>query len=200
MIAVKSVLLSAVLASTMVAAAQPKSPQPQSQAKPPAQLELFGVQLKSATREQLREVFEAGGLQPVRVEDKYWVDTYSAAGVLDGASGFIAGYVGRTGTFAFAQYEFEGFMDTGLVTQVATMVTHKYGRASTRSGNEGLGPVTYTWKFPQGMTVSVSRGWPDTTTYLTFTDPVAHAEMRAEQEADKRAAERERAKAQTRAF
>ena len=86
MIAVKSVLLSAVLASTMVAAAQPKSPQPQSQAKPPAQLELFGVQLKSATREQLREVFEAGGLQPVRVEDKYWVDTYSAAGVLDGAS------------------------------------------------------------------------------------------------------------------
>ena len=119
MIAVKSVLLSAVLASTMVAAAQPKSPQPQSQAKPPAQLELFGVQLKSATREQLREVFEAGGLQPVRVEDN---------------------------------------------------------------------------------SVSVSRGWPDTTTYLTFTDPVAHAEMRAEQEADKRAAERERAKAQTRAF
>ena len=86
MIAVKSVLLSAVLAATMVAAAQPKSPQPQSQAKPPAQLELFGVQLKSATREQLREVFEAGGLQPVRVEDNYWVDTYSAAGVLDGAS------------------------------------------------------------------------------------------------------------------
>ena len=63
MIAVKSVLLSVVLAATVVAAAQPKSPQPQSQAKPPAQLELFGVQLKSATREQLREVFEAGGLQ-----------------------------------------------------------------------------------------------------------------------------------------
>jgi hypothetical protein len=166
----------------------------------PSQLELFGVKLKGATRGQLREAFRAGGLSPVRVDDDYWVDTYGPDAVMEGAAAFEAGYVSKTKGFAYAEYEFSSFMDTGLVTKVANMVSHKYGRPSSKSGMESLGPVTYKWRCPQGMSIRVSRGWPTTTTYLTFTDEAAFAEMKAEQEAEKRAQEKAKAKSQTKAF
>lgn len=73
------------------------------------------------------------------------------------------------------------------------MVSHKYGRPSSRSGSEGLGPVTYKWNFPQGMSIRVARGWPDTTTYLTFEDQAAYTAIKAEQEADRQAVEMSKA-------
>jgi hypothetical protein len=189
----KYVFVFTALAVALSASAQPKQ-------TPPQQLELFGVKVKGATRDQLREAFEKGGLRPVRVDDKYWVDTYNASNVLEGASEFMAGYVDRTRVFAFAQYEFKGFMDTELVAKVANMVTNKYGRANSQSGNVGLGPVTYIWNLPQGMIIRVTRGWPNTDTFLIFSDQATHAEMRAEQQADKDAAEKAKAKSQTKAF
>ena len=167
-------------------------------AQPP--LELFGVKLKGATRDELREAFKAGGLQPTRVDNRYWADTYNPASVMEGASEFAAGYVFRTGTFAYATYKFEGFMDTQLVTKVARMVINKYGPPSTKSGSEGLGEVNYRWNLAQGMVIRVERGWPDTTTYLRFVDLAADAEVKAEQDLDRQAADRAKAKAQTRAF
>ncbi|OJX31318.1 MAG: hypothetical protein BGO74_00145 [Burkholderiales bacterium 68-12] len=192
---VKQLALAAILSLGVSApvSAQSKSASPQ-------QLELFGVKLKGATRDQLREALKAGGMRPIRVDDNYWADTYNPEAVLEGASSFAAGYVYKTKVFAYAEYEFRGFMDTGLVTKVANMVSNKYGRPGSQSGNEGLGPVTYKWNLPQDMSIRVARGWPDTTTYLTFTDQTSYAEMKAEQDADKQAEEKSKAKAQTKAF
>jgi len=163
-------------------------------------LELFGVPLKGATRDQLREAFKQNGLRATREENNYWADTYNAQGVLDGASDFQAGYVAATGKFAYARYTFPGFMNTQLVGKVINMVVTKYGRPSSENGSYGLGEVTAKWNMGQGMQVEVSRGWPDTTTYLSFTDSGAYKQMLAEIDAEKKAQAAQQVKAQSKAF
>lgn len=173
---------------------------PASPAKVPATLELFGTKLQGASRTQLRDVFKKAGLQSVREDDRYWVDIYRPDGVLEGASKFSVGYVEKTEQFAIAEYKFKGFMDVGLVAKVARMVTAKYGRPNSQSGDPTLGEVHYRWIFPKGMSIKVSRGWPDTTTFLTYVDQTAYAQLQAEEAADKQAQEKAKAKTQSSAF
>lgn len=183
---ISAIVLSAF--SFITSAAEPKS------------LELFGTSLKAASRDQLRLVFKQNGLKATREEKNYWVDNYSAQGVLEGASEFQAGYVSATDKFAFAQYTFPAFMDTKLVGNVINMVSTKYGRPTSQSGNYGLGEVSAKWNMGQGMQIEVSRGWPDTTTYLVFKDVSAYSQMRAEIDTEKKAQETQKAKAQSKAF
>jgi hypothetical protein len=190
----KAVVTVAVLCVAVSAKAQPKAQ------VNPVSLELFGMKLKGATRDQLRQALQIGGLQPIRVDDRYWVDTYNPTSVLDGASAFSAGYTYKNNIFAYAEYTFDGFMDTTLVTKVANMVSNKYGRAVSHSGSDALGDVTYQWNFPQGMSIRVVRGWPDTTTYLTFLDQTTYAQMQAEQKNNQQSIEKAQANAQSRAF
>lgn len=176
---------------------------PFTHAKQPSEakgLELFGTQLQGATRSELRTTLQKAGLQVVREDNRYWVDEYNASSVLDGASIFHVGYVAETGIFAYAEYTFKAFMDKGLVTKVANMVSTKYGAPNNKSGNPQLGNVSYKWNFPSGMSVEVSRGWPDTTTYLTYIDKSAKAKMDAEITAEKKRQENEKAQSQSNAF
>ena len=91
-------------------------------------------------------------------------------------------------------------MDTEFVGKVINMVSSKYGRPSSQSGSYGLGPVTARWNLSQGMQIEVERGWPDTTTYLKFLDPVAFGQMQSEIETQKKAQESQKNKAQSKAF
>lgn len=163
-------------------------------------LELFGVSIKGASRDQMRQAFKQGGLRSTREDRNYWIDTYDAQGVLDGASEFEAGYVSATDKFAYSQYTFPGFMDTELVGKIISMVASKYGRTTSQSGSYGLGPVIARWSLAQGMQIEVSRGWPNTTTYLKFIDLTANAQMQNEIEAMKKSQESKKNKAQSGAF
>ncbi|MGH8192458.1 MAG: hypothetical protein ACREP2_13565 [Rhodanobacteraceae bacterium] len=165
------------------------------------QLELFGVPLKGATRTELRAAILRGGLKPIRVDDHYIADEYDPRGVLAGASELIVNYTDdRTQQFAIASYKFDGFMDVGLVTKVERLVASKYGPPDHRSGDPNLGPVDYRWYFPGGMMIEVGRDWPDTTTFLDYTDNAAWAKLKTEAAADKAARERAKAKAESSAF
>lgn len=168
--------------------------------KKPQQLELFGVPLKGAQRDQIRQAIKKNSLQPVREDKNYWIDTYDAQGVLEGATEFVAGYVSATDKFAYAEYKFPAFIDTQMVVKVINMVTMKYGRPSSKRGSYGLGEVSAKWNLGQGMQIEVYRGWPDTTTYLKFVDTSAHNQMRAEITAAKNTQERQKTKAQNQAF
>lgn len=156
------------------------------------QLELFGIPLKSATRDNLRQAFKRHGLLVIREDDKHWIDAYDARGVLTGASVFIAGYVDATNRFAFAAYTFTDHKDTQLVSRVVELVSMKYGRPSAQSGDYELGPVSAEWDMGQGMGIMVCRGWPDSTTALIYRDATAYKEMRAEMESEGIAQERQR--------
>lgn len=163
-------------------------------------LELFGVVLKGASRDQLRQAFKKNGLRAKREDARYWVDTYSAKGVLDGASDFKAGYASASGKFAFAQYTFPAFMDRQLVAKIIKLVSAKYGQPDNLEGYLEVGEVTAVWNMGQNMRVSVSRGWPNTTTYLTYTDLTENSQMNEEIEAEKAAQTAHKARAQSNAF
>jgi hypothetical protein len=165
-----------------------------------ATLELFGQPLKNATRPQLRDAIKKAGVQQKRENDLYWVDEYNPSDVLEGASGLAVGYVSATNRFAFAEYTFSTFMDTGLVGKVIKMVSNKYGPPSSEQGDMGLGPVNAHWNLPQGMRIEVKRGWPDTTTYLDYKDVSAYQQMSAEIDKQKNAVEKQQQQNQNQAF
>jgi hypothetical protein len=147
---------------------------------------LFGVPLKGQTRTQLRQVFKAHGMTPTREDKSYWYDDYDPHSLLKGASKFSVGYVHATQRFALAEYTFPGSEDTELVARIIAVVQAKYGPPSTMNGNVALGPVLAIWHFPNDVGISVSRDWPDTTTYLDYIDRPALLAMDAEIDANKR--------------
>ena len=163
-------------------------------------LALFGVPLKGATRDQMRQTFKQGGLRAKREQPQFWYDTYDATGVLDGATDFEAGYLLSTNRFAHARYTFPAFMDTSLVGNVIDRVSSKYGRPTTLKGSYNLGEVLAHWNLPQGMQIEVYRGWPDTTVFLEYFDLATYRELKAEMAAENRANEQQKTKAQSSAF
>ncbi|MGF6872845.1 hypothetical protein [Paraburkholderia sp. MM5477-R1] len=165
----------------------------------PQQLALFGTPLKGATREQLRAVFKAHGLVPLSEDSQRLGDSYDPSSVLQGATLLLVGYTAN-GKFAAASYKLPSFMDNDQVTRVIATVSQKYGTPSSRSGDASQGPVEAVWNFPGGMQIRVARDWPDTTTYLFYSDPVAYASMKAQISAGKHKAIQEKAAAQDGAF
>jgi hypothetical protein len=161
---------------------------------------LFGVPLKGQTRTQLRQVFKAHGMTPTREDESYWYDEYDPHSILKGASEFGVGYVSATQRFALAEYTFPGSSDAELVTRIIAMVQAKYGPPSTMTGNVAVGPVLAIWYFPNDMAISVSRHWPDTTTYLEYIDHPARLAMDAEIDAEKHRRAQQDANSQNSAY
>jgi len=163
-------------------------------------VELFGARLKNATRTQLRTAFGNSPLQAKREQDEYWVDLYNSGAALEGSSQLAVGYTHAEGQFAYAEYTFPSHMDTQQVQRVVEMVAAKYGKPGKFSGSVGLGNVEAVWQRGKDVTIKVYRGWPDTTTYLRFSDRDAEGRMNAEMKANDAAQTRQKAKAQSGAF
>ena len=161
---------------------------------------LFGVPLRGQTRTQLRQVVKAHGMTPTREDESYWYDQYDPGSVLKGANKFSVGYVHATQRFALAEYTFPGFADTELVARVIAMVQAKYGPPSTMTGDVAVVPVLAIWHFPNDVGISVSRHWPDATTYLDYIDHPARLAMDAEMDAAKRQQAKQDANSQNSAY
>ncbi|MGE0106501.1 MAG: hypothetical protein AB7S53_05965 [Thiomonas sp.] len=166
----------------------------------PASLALFGTQLKGASRTELRQTLTKAGLRPQRVDSSYFCDEYGVNGKLKGASILTVCYTEGDNRFASAQYTFPGFMNMQLVQRVIETVKSKYGPPASMSGDIGLGPVSARWPMAQGMEIRVSRGWPDTTTYLDLVDEANLDKMHAQMQADKKAAIHQQAEKDSNAF
>lgn len=161
--------------------------------------QLFNTELKGATRDQIRSVLQNTDVKAVREDNNYWVDKYNSNGVLQGATELNFGYTSN-GKFAFAQYEFPVFMNSGKIVEVANLVASKYGQPSQRSGNPNLGDASYTWNFKNGMSIRAYRGWPDTTTFLQFKDKTNYSKMNTEIEAEDKRQFQQKAEQQRSAF
>lgn len=183
-----SFLLAGVLSNTLICQAQA------------AGVELFGAKLANADRPQLRAVLKQNNLGINREDNRYWYDLYDPSAQLQGASELQVGYVQQSGRFAVARYRFESFMDTEQVKQIISMVSQKYGKPARLRGNWQLGEVVATWNMVDNMEIEVSRGWPETTTYLQYRHRPSHAAMMAEIKANDAAEERSKANRQGNAF
>jgi TPR repeat protein len=136
-----------------------------------ARTELFGVKLLCADRAELRRALSATKARAIREEYGYWYDTYDSTSVLDGSSELVVGYVNESQVFGRARYTFPAHVDAGLVARVAELVSKRHGAPTKRQGDPSLGGVSYEWRLPDGVVITVSRGWPDSTTYLTYEHP-----------------------------
>jgi hypothetical protein len=184
-----------IVAALMVAVAGPALAAPKS-----APVELFGVTLKGATREQLRAALKRGGVKATREDDDHWCDQYDPSAVLEGATQLNVCYVRKSAAFALAGYTFNSFMDSEQVTRISKLVSGKYGAPASHQGNDGLGEVTYRWSVPGGIDVWVERGWPDTSSTLVYMDRGAKAQLDGEQAVVQAAQNASKARAQSKAF
>lgn len=164
-----------------------------------AQPQLFNVELKGATRDQMRSAIKDTNLKIIREDNNYWVDKYNSDGVLQGATELSLGYTSN-GKFAYAEYKFPAFVDTDKIIEVARLVASKYGQPSQRSGNTNLGGASFTWSFKNGTNIVVYRGWPDTTTYLNIKDKANYTKLQTEISAEENRQFQQKAKQQQSAF
>ena len=164
-----------------------------------ASTKLFGVFIKCANRDAMMAAIKKAGAG-VKSEDKNkWGDYYYTSKVLKGSSQLYMGYTVND-WFAYAQYTFPSRMDNQQVLKIKNMVASKYGEPDTASGNIGLGKVVYQWQLKDGIKLKVSRGWPDTTTYMRYTYPKNYKAMQDEIERQRIAREKKEAQAQSNAF
>ncbi len=157
-----------------------------------AWIQMFGVRLSSATRDEMRQALRDQGMKVVREDARYWVDIYDAKGMLNGSTKFFVGYAASTQQLAFAEYAFANFMDISHTAQIVKMVTAKYGPSTETVGQLAMGSYTARWRVADGMQIQVVREWPETSTYLKFMNTQVEAEMKAE--LDKETASRQKTK------
>jgi TPR repeat protein len=150
-----------------------------------ARTELFGVKLLCADRAELRRALSATKARATREDYGFWYDTYDSTGVLDGSSELLVGYVSESQVFGRAQYTFPAHVDASLVARVADLVSKRHGAPTKRHGDPSLGSVSYEWRLPDGVVITVSRGWPDSTTYLAYEHPRNAAKLSREIAAQK---------------
>jgi len=154
-------------------------------------LTLFGARLKNATRAQLRDAFKRTSLQVREEADQAWGDVYYGPSELLGINAVLkVGYT-RAGQFAYAEYTLynpsttDTYINTQQVKKVVDRVAAKYGNPIKYNGNVDFGKVEAVWQRDGDIYIKVYRGWPDTTTYLRFRDPVTEGQMAAEMRAER---------------
>jgi len=143
-------------------------------------IEMYGVRLSTATRDAMRKALMAHKVKPMRQDERYWVDIYDAKELLPGASQFYLGYSAMTQKLAFAEYTFPSFMDSRHAQQILNKVVAKYGPPHETFGQLAMGAFTARWLMTEGMQIQLVREWPETSTFLKFSNPAVDREMRAE--------------------
>ena len=143
----------------------------------PAQaLELFGVELESTSRDELRNAVKQAGVVLIREggEDE-WFDVYDSSSVLDGSSRLYLGFVKQNQQFAFAEYEFNGVNPSPVLRNL----TGKYGAAKVRRGRF-MSDKIYRWQL-DGVEIRLSSDWQNYKVRLSYVIPANLASLQAEQ-------------------
>ena len=133
---------------------------------PTSALELFGIALETAKRDELRAAVKAAGLVPVREGgDDHWFDVYDSSAVLEGSTRFYLGFVKLNQGFAFAEYEFIGLDRKRLVRDL----TLKYGAAEIRRGRF-VSDQSHRWQ-RDGIRIELGSDWHNYKTRLIYILP-----------------------------
>ena len=164
-----------------------------------AKTQLFNVNLKCANRNTLMAAVKQAGANVKREDKGKWGDKYFTSKILKGSSELSIDYT-VDDFFAQAKYTFPSRMDAAQVSKIKSFVANKYGKPDTTKGNTSVGEVKYQWKLEDGIELNVSRGWPDTTTYLTYVYPENLQAMKTEQDKQKKAREAKQYESQGNAF
>ena len=144
-------------------------------ARPAAALELFGVPLESAARDELRDAAKNAGLVLIREGgEENWFDLYDSSEVLAGSRRLYLGFVKKDLRFAFAEYEFFGLRHEHILRNLK----RKYGPPEVEVGRF-VSDHRYRW-FLDGIRIELSSDWQNYRTRLLYTLPENMAALLAE--------------------
>lgn len=150
--------------------------------QPVAALELFGVDIESTSRDELRGAVKDAGVVLIREGgDDEWFDVYDSSTVFTGSTRLYLGFVRADQRFAFAEYEFNGFNSKRILRDLTT----RYGAAETRAG-QYVSDSSYLWQ-RDGIEIRLSSDWHNYKTRLSYVKPANLADLRAEQQSSYRA-------------
>ena len=139
-------------------------------------LELFGVNLDSTNREELRGAVESAGAVLIREgSDADWFDVYDSSSALVGSTHLYLGFVKQDQRFAFAEYEFRGLNPKQLLHNL----TIKYGAAEFRVG-KFVSDWKYRWQH-DGIEIELNSDWQNYKIHLSYINPANMADLLAEQ-------------------
>ncbi|MBE0505657.1 MAG: SH3 domain-containing protein [Marinospirillum sp.] len=145
-------------------------------------VDLFGLSLQTVDRKTLRPAIRAAGVEIVREVDSYPYDLYDPSDWMAGSTEMAVGYTLDQQLFAVAEITFRSLDDTDQVRKIADQVSQQLGPWQRVLGRRAEGPVEFEWQ-RGGVKVMVHRGWPDTTTYLTYEIPERLEQMHSAQQA-----------------
>lgn len=147
---------------------------------PAAALELFGVQLESSARGELRNAAKKAGLELIREGgEENWFDLYDSSAALVGSRHLYLGFVKRDQAFAFAEYEFVGLQSKRILQNLK----RKYGPAEVQAGRF-VSDQRYHWR-QDGIHIELRSDWQNYRTRLIYTHPANMAALFAERSAQK---------------
>jgi hypothetical protein len=129
-------------------------------------LELFAIDFRTATIDQLADAVVAGGGQSQERSKTY--ASFDAGKLVRGAKTLELYALPDNGAVTEAIYTLPSFMDVGQVKRMADLVSAKYGDMTAMEGEWGVGNVVAEWDRGDNVFVTVSRGWPSTTTSIKF--------------------------------
>ena len=156
------------------------APEPKVQAEAPAEggLQMFGVNLSTATRAEMRQAIRYEGLKPQREDDVFQEDIYEALNWMPGLLQLKFSYAQQGQRLARVAYVFMTFSDNAHVEDVKLRIEGRFGRPQRVTGREQSGPYQAVWRLPDQMEIFVAREWPQKTTQLRFTNLPVMAQMR----------------------
>jgi len=144
-----------------------------------AKTTLFSNEILCASREDFRQAVLDAGAKPIREDSNFWYDIYASQNVFSASEKLQMGYT-KAGEFAQAIYVFPSSKDVRQVNRIRWMVQNRYGVPDNEQGSIKSGHVKYLWNLQDGVEIKVYRGWPDTTTYLSYSNPESYKKMFAE--------------------
>ena len=128
--------------------------------------ELFGVDLASTERDELRSAVKNAGLKLIsEAGDDAFFDSYESDLVLSKSTRLYLGFVKQDRKFAFAEYEFIGLKQPVLVKKL----NQKYGKAMLKSG-KFLTDQAYKWQ-SGGVEIELYTDWSNYRTRLLYSIP-----------------------------
>lgn len=139
-------------------------------------LELFGIELQNASRNQLRTAVKNSGVQLIsEAGEGNFFDVYDSSEVFKSSTRLYLGFVKENNKFAFAEYEFNGLQNGPVLRQLI----QKYGKA-TKSRGLYLSDSAWNWQI-DSIQISLQTDWPAYKTRLIYQDTQALQQLRQEQ-------------------
>ena len=143
----------------------------------PAQaIELFGIDLNAATRDEFRVAVKQSGAKLISEAGKdAFYDVYEGDALLHNARRLYLGFTKKDQRFAFVEYEFAGLQQPAMLARLI----QKYGPPKKRAGNF-ISDFSYSWR--QGdLQILFFQDWPNYRTRLSYIRTPSLQQLRAEQ-------------------